>query len=42
MKLAYLSMNTLQDFECYDSLTFKPMSTLGHSVAEVSWQANVD
>ena len=42
IKVAYLSMDSLDDFECYDYLTFEPMSSLGHSVTEVSWKSKVD
>ena len=42
IKVCYLTMYSLNDFECYDSLTFIPMGSLGYFVSEVSWQANVD
>jgi len=37
-RLAYLSMDSLADFECYDQLTIEPLSRLGHRVDEISWR----
>lgn len=38
-RIAYLSMESLADFECYDHLTIEPLARLGHSVDEVSWRS---
>ncbi len=35
-------MDSLDDFECYDSLTFEPMRRHGYEVSEVSWRQSVD
>ena len=35
---AFLSMDNLDDFECYDQLLFKPLQKRGWSVQEVSWR----
>ena len=37
-KCAFLSMDNLEDFECYDYLTFEPLQQLGWQVEEVSWR----
>jgi glutathione synthase/RimK-type ligase-like ATP-grasp enzyme len=37
-RIAYLSMDSLADFECYDELTVEPLARLGHRVDEVSWR----
>lgn len=41
-RIAYLSMDSLVGFECYDSLTFEAVSALGHQVEEVSWRVPRD
>jgi glutathione synthase/RimK-type ligase-like ATP-grasp enzyme len=38
-KCALLSMDSLDDFVCYDQLLFDPLEKLGWSVEEVSWRA---
>lgn len=35
---ALLSMDSLQDFECYDSLVIEPLKKLGWNSREVSWR----
>ena len=40
-RLAYLSMDSLADFECYDYLTIEPLRSLGYEVSEVSWRADI-
>lgn len=37
-KCAFLSMDSLADFECYDHLVFKPLADLGWHAEEVSWR----
>jgi len=37
-RIAYLSMDSLADFECHDRLTIEPLARLGHRVDEVSWR----
>lgn len=37
-RIAYLSMDSLADFECYDQLTIEPLARLGHRVDEISWR----
>ena len=37
-RCAYLSMHSLEDFECYDHLTYQPMLDLGWQVSEVPWR----
>lgn len=37
-KCALLSMDNLDDFECYDQLLFDPLEKLGWSVQEISWR----
>jgi len=39
-KVAYLTMDSLEGFECYDTLTFSAMSELGWIVSEVSWRSD--
>lgn len=41
-QIAYLSMNTLEEFECYDSLTFAVMREYGFKVSEIPWQSDTD
>lgn len=42
-KVAFLTMDGLDDFCCYDTLTKEPLSTLGYDVDDVSWRRdNVD
>jgi hypothetical protein len=41
-RLAYLSMDSLDAFECYDHLTFAPLRSLGHEVEEVPWRGEED
>lgn len=38
-QLALLSMNSLEDFVCYDDLLVKPMASLNWKVDTVSWRA---
>ena len=38
-KCAVLSMDSLDDFECYDHLTFKPLADLGWQAEEISWRS---
>jgi hypothetical protein len=40
--IAYLSMDTLENFECYDSLTYAPMRDNGYEVSEVAWRDTID
>jgi len=35
-------MDSLEDFECYDKLTFTAMNDLGWDVSEVSWRSDKD
>ena len=37
-RIAFLSMDSLADFECYDQLTIEPLARLGYEVDEVSWR----
>jgi len=37
-KCILLSMDQLDDFECYDSLTIEPLSELGWQAEEISWR----
>lgn len=37
-KCAYLSMDNLDDFECYDHLLIEPLQKRGWAVEEVSWR----
>jgi glutathione synthase/RimK-type ligase-like ATP-grasp enzyme len=37
-KCAFLSMDSLQGFECYDHLLFEPMANAGWQVTEISWR----
>ena len=37
-RIAYLSMDSLAGFECYDQLTIEPLARRGHSVDEISWR----
>ncbi|MBE9549853.1 MAG: hypothetical protein IMF09_10650 [Proteobacteria bacterium] len=37
-KVAFLSMDTLDDFVCYDSLLFEPLHKLGWKAETVSWR----
>lgn len=40
---AYLTMHSLEDFECYDSLTFAPLQSRGWQASEIPWRdQNVD
>jgi glutathione synthase/RimK-type ligase-like ATP-grasp enzyme len=42
-KIAYLTMDHLDDFECYDELTLPHLKDLGWQVEMVSWRAdNID
>lgn len=44
-KCSFLSMDSLEDFECYDHLLFEPFRKYGWSAEEISWrntQANWD
>ncbi|GAA5520374.1 hypothetical protein LQ318_01490 [Aliifodinibius salicampi] len=44
-KCAFLSMDSLEDYECYDHLLFEPFQKYGWSAEEISWrnrQANWD
>ena len=42
LNIAYLSMASLENFECYDSLTFEPMAHYGYKVTEIPWRDEVD
>lgn len=35
---AFLSMDSLEEFECYDRLLFEPLANRGWTVEEVSWR----
>lgn len=37
-RCAFLSMDTLDDFECYDHLLFEPLQKRGWEVEEISWR----
>lgn len=37
-RCAFLSMDNLDAFECYDRLLFDPLKTLGWSAEEISWR----
>ncbi|MGB0496505.1 MAG: hypothetical protein ACPGJI_09115, partial [Kangiellaceae bacterium] len=38
-----LTMDNLEDFECYDSLLKEPMKNIGWNTHEISWRAeNID
>ncbi len=37
-KCAFLSMDSLEDFDCYDHLLFEPLAERGWSVEEISWR----
>jgi glutathione synthase/RimK-type ligase-like ATP-grasp enzyme len=37
-KCAFLSMDSLQEFDCYDHLLFEPLADRGWSVEEISWR----
>ena len=39
-KCVFLSMDNLQDFECYDDLLIEPMAKAGWQVDEISWHRN--
>ncbi len=34
----FLSMDSLEDFECYDHMVFEPLHDLGWNVQEISWR----
>lgn len=37
-RCAFLSMDSLEDFECYDQLLFMPLERLGWKAEQVSWR----
>lgn len=37
-KVAFLSMDSLNGFSCYDHMLFKPLNKLGWNAEEVSWK----
>ncbi|HLR26884.1 MAG TPA: hypothetical protein VK112_13545, partial [Fodinibius sp.] len=37
-KCAFLSMDSLEDFECYDHLLFEPLAKRGWAATEISWR----
>ena len=41
-RIGYLTMHSLEDFECYDHLTYPAMRARGHSVIELPWREPTD
>ncbi|HHP7241759.1 MAG TPA: RimK family alpha-L-glutamate ligase [Cyclobacteriaceae bacterium] len=41
-KCAFLTMESLEDFVCYDHLLYEPLSALDWDVTEVPWNKNAD
>ncbi len=41
-RIGYLTMHSLEDFECYDHLTYPAMRALGHTVIELPWREPTD
>ena len=42
LAVAYLSMSTLENFECYDFLTFDVMNHYDYVISEIPWRSDTD
>jgi hypothetical protein len=40
--IGYLTMHSLENFECYDHLTYRALRTRGHSVVALPWREPTD